>query len=109
MKPLTIISISKSDMSRPDQESSEAISVAMRSVKSGDCSELEKFSLSVLEKTVYQLGNRDINSGYRKVITDRISELKTRSDVVDVKPSCCGIGVNLNEVWWRLRRRSAKK
>ncbi len=85
------------------------MSTAMRYVKSGDRSELEKFSLSVLKKADYQLSNRDIGSGYRRAITDRISELESQSDVIDAKPNFYGFGVNLNEAWRRLRRWWEKK
>ncbi len=92
-----------------DKESQEVISAAMRYVKSGDRSELERFSLSVLRKADYQLSNRDIDSGYRRAITDRISELDSPPDVIEAKPNIYGIGINFNEVWRRIRQWWAKK
>jgi hypothetical protein len=92
-----------------DQESQEVMSAAMRYVKSGDRSELERFSLSVLRKADYQLSNRDSGSGYRRAITDRITELESRTDVIEAKPNFYGLGVNLNEAWRRLRQWWTKK
>ena len=96
-------------MAGRDKESQEVMSIAMRYVKSGDRSELEKFSLPVLKKADYQLGNRDIGSGYRRAITDRIDELESCSDVIDVKPNFYGLGMNFNEAWRRLCRWWKKK
>ena len=69
-------------MTQRDSESQEIMAAAMRYVKSGDRTELESYSLSALKKADYQLGDRDINSGYRESIKDLISELidNSRSD-----------------------------
>jgi len=98
------ISKGKNKMAGRDKESQEVMSAAMRYIKSGDRTELETFSLSVLKKADYQLGSRDIGSGYRSAITDRITELEPCSDVIDAKPNFYGLGINFNEAWRRLRR-----
>ncbi len=96
-----------------DRESQAVMSAAMRYVKSGDRSELESISLSILRKADYQLGDRDNGLGYRRAIQDRLSELESeakhntsisRPDVVDLKPNIYGLGINLNEVWRRVRQ-----
>lgn len=82
------------------------MAAAMRYVKSGDRSDLEEFSLPILRKADYQLADRDMGSGYRRAITDRIQELESESkkaNIIDVKPSFYGLGINLNEVWRRFK------
>lgn len=99
-------------MAARDEESQKVMAAAMRCVKSGDHSELETFSVSILQKADYQLSGRDESSGYRKAIKDRITELQSKSpqiDVIQIKPSFFGIGVNLNEAWRRLRRWKSNK
>lgn len=100
-------------MAARDQESQEVMSAAMRYVKSGDRSILESFSLPVLRKADYQLGDRDSGSGYRNAIRDRITEIETqernkasvsRPDIVYLKPNIYGFGINLKEVWRRVRQ-----
>ncbi len=94
-------------MAARDEESQRVMGAAMRYVKSGDRSKLESFSLAVLQKADYQLSGRDDGSGYRNAIKDRITELKSKNaqtDVIEIKPSFYGIGVNLNEAWRRVRR-----
>lgn len=90
-----------------DDESRGVMAAAMRYVKSGDRSDLETFSLSVLQKADYQLSGRDEGAGYRNAIKDRITELKSinaQTRVIEIKPSFYGISVNLSEAWRRLRR-----
>lgn len=105
-------------MAGRDEESQKVRTAAMRYVKSGDRSELETFSLPVLEKADYQLSNRDNGSGYRRAISDRIAELKSKTEedssakqtnVVDIKPSFYGVSVNLNELCRRARQWLSKR
>ena len=94
-----------------DNESQKIIGAAQRYIKTNDRSDLESFSLELLTKANYQLGNRDINSGYRKALSDRIEELKCTNkpnDIIDIKPNFYGIGFNLNEVLRRLKSLFAK-
>ncbi len=94
-------------MAARDEESQRVMVAAMRYVKSGDRSELETFSLVVLQKADYQLSGRDDGSGYRNAIKDRITELQSinaQTDVIEIKPSFYGVGVNFNEAWRRVRR-----
>ncbi len=63
-------------MARRDEESKEVIGSAMRFVKTGDRSDLESYSLSVLKKADYQLGNLDKGEGFRAAISDLIKELE---------------------------------
>jgi len=94
-------------MAGRDEESQRVMAAAMRYAKSGDRSELETFSLSVLRKADYQLSDRDSGSGYRAAIKDRITELgrkeERNTDVLEVKPSLYGVSLNLNEAWRRGR------
>ena len=93
-----------------DKESQAVRTAAMRYVKYGTREELEAFSPAALRKADYQLGALDMGWGYRKAITDRIAELESdddeiqiqESDVVDIKPNFFGIGLNLNELWRRI-------
>jgi len=62
-------------MPNRDEESQAIMAAAMRFVKSDDRSDLESYPLALLKKADYQLGNRDIGSGYRKAVTDLITEL----------------------------------
>ena len=96
-------------MSGRDNESQEVMSAAQRYVNSGIRSDLDRFSLSILRKTDYQLGQLDMNTGYRKAIQDRIKELEKehiQASVIEVKPNIYGLGINLNEAlrrfkaWW---------
>ena len=98
----------KENMAGRDEESQRVMAAAMRYVKSGDRSELETFSLSVLRKADYQLSDRDSGSGYRAAIKDRIAELEPTerkdTDLIEIKPSLYGVTLNFNEGWRRLRR-----
>jgi len=105
-------------MAGRDKESQAVMAAAMRYVKSGDRSELDVYSLASLQKADYQLGNRDVGSGYRRAIADRISELEAKTaegreyapaDIVDVKPNFFGLGINFNEAWRRVRQRWKKR
>jgi len=106
-------------MAGRDEESQRVMAAAMRYVKSGDRSELEAFSLSVLRKTDYQLSDRDKGSGYRSAIKDRITELESKNekdispkkdvsnnqaDVIEIKPNFYGLGINFNELCRRVRQ-----
>ncbi|HEY5994835.1 MAG TPA: hypothetical protein VIU46_09595 [Gallionellaceae bacterium] len=93
-------------MSKRDAESHQVIGAAQRYVKYGDRSDLEAFSLPILQKTIYQLGNLDTRSGYRSAIEDRIKELSAENEkapLIEVKPSFHGVGLNLNEAWRRIK------
>ena len=101
-------------MAGRDDESQRVMAAAMRYVESGDRSELETFSHSVLRKADYQLGNRDNGAGYRAAIKDRIAELdeprnEKDTDVIEVKPNLYGVGINVNEAWRRVRRWLSKR
>ncbi len=99
-------------MSKRNAESREVIGAAQRFIKYGDRSDLEVFSLPILQKTIYQLGNLDIGSGYRNAIEDRIKELTVENDkaiLIEVKPSFYGIGINVNEACRRLMAWLKKK
>jgi len=100
------------------------MAAAMRYVESGDRSELETFSISVLRKADYQLSNRDNGSEYRNAIKDRIAELEKKNekdistnkdvpssqpDVIEIKPNVYGVGINFNELWRRARQWLSKK
>ncbi len=101
-------------MAGRDEESQAVMAAATRYVKHGDRSELEGFPLPTLQKADYQLGDRDSGSGYRRAITDRITELQQTDDqnadhsqhanVVDLKPNFYGVGLNLNEAFRRFRQ-----
>ena len=67
-------------MAGRDQQSQEIMSAAMHYVKNADRTKLEYYDLSALKKTDLQLGGADINSGYRKAIVERISELESKND-----------------------------
>lgn len=98
-------------MAGRDKESQEIMSAAMRFVRDGDRTDLESYSIELLRKADYQLSDRDIGSGYRRAISDRIEELKgsiSHTDVVDIKPNFFGLGLNLNEAWRRLKSRFSK-
>ena len=107
-----------------DEESQRVMAAAMRYVESGDRSELETFSISVLRKADYQLSNRDNGSEYRNAIKDRIAELEKKNekdistnkdvpssqpDVIEIKPNVYGVGINFNELWRRARQWLSKK
>ncbi len=91
-------------MSKRDAESQQVIGAAQRYVKYGDRSALEEFTLPILKKTIYQLGNLDVGAGYRSVIEDRIRELSVENEkatLVNLNPSFYGVGINLSEAWRR--------
>ena len=100
-------------MAGRDEESQRVMAAAMRYVKSGDRSELEAFSLSVLRKADYQLNDRDNGSGYRAAIKERIAELEPtkeiNADVIEIKPNFYGVGINFNEAWRRAWQWLSKK
>lgn len=95
-------------MAGRDTESQAIMGAAMSFVKSGDRSSLESCTLEALKKADYQLGDRDIDSGYRNAIKDLInereSENENKADVLDLKPNFYGLGINLNEVWRRVKK-----
>ena len=104
-------------MAGRDEESQKVMAAAQRAAKYGDRSELERFSLQVLQKADYQLSDRDQGSGYRRALSDRIAELKLAANVkatkkpsvVQVQPSFYGISIDFNELgrrvsrWWKSR------
>ena len=61
-------------MAKRDEEANKVISTAMRFVKTGDRSDLELFTLPILKKTIYQLGDLDKGTGFRDAIEDLIKE-----------------------------------
>ncbi|WP_020411180.1 hypothetical protein [Microbulbifer variabilis] len=69
-------------MAGMDRESQEIMSAAMRFIKVGDRKNLESYSLDLLKKADYQLGNRDMKVGYRRAISDRIDELEGGGSVL---------------------------
>jgi len=95
-------------MAGRDEESQAIMGAAMGFVKSGDRSTLESFSLEALKKADYQLSDRDVDSGYRRAIKDLINEREStnenKADMVDLKPNFYGLGINLNEVWRRVKK-----
>lgn len=91
-------------MAQLDEQSWQVVAAAQRYVKTGDPSELRGFSLVILKKAEYQLGERDLNAGWRKAIQDFIAELANAPDVLEVKPEAFGIKLNVNEVLRRVVR-----
>lgn len=67
-------------MASRDKTSQEIISAAEQYVKYSDRTKLESYSLADLKKADMQLGKADVNSGYRKAITERISEIVSNSE-----------------------------
>ena len=93
-------------MSSRYRESQEIIRAATIYAHGGERAELESYSLELLKKADFQLDSRDVHSGYRKAISERISELehlKNKTDIIDVKPNFFGLGINLNEGWRRFK------
>jgi len=64
-----------------DSVSQKIMSAAMTFVKTNDRSALESFTLSDLKKADQQLGDRDLDKGYRSVIKELISELEDKSEI----------------------------
>lgn len=85
-------------MAQLDKQSWQVVAAAQRYVKTGDSSEIQEFDIAALKKTDYQLGNNDVNAGWRKAIQDRIAEKENAPEVLEVKPEAFGIKLNLNEL-----------
>jgi len=91
-------------MSRPDQQSWQVVAAAQRYVRTGNSSEMREFDVAALKKADYQLGDRDVNAGWRKAIQDFIKEKENSPEVLEVKPEAFGIKLNVNELFKRVRR-----
>lgn len=61
-----------------NEEAWNVITAFQRYMKSGDDSEIKSYSISVLRSTDEQLGNRDVNAGWRITIQNRINELQQK-------------------------------
>jgi hypothetical protein len=91
-------------MSGRDEESQRVIAAAQRLVKTGDSSKLDEFDLKALKKADYQIGNRDVNSGWRKAIQDAISSLENQAEIIEAKPGMFGFSLNLKSIYKKLRK-----
>ncbi|QOJ19447.1 MAG: hypothetical protein HRU77_01295 [Gammaproteobacteria bacterium] len=89
-------------MAQLDEESWKIVAAAQRYEKSGDPSELNEYDLSALKKADYQLGNRDVNTGWRKAIQDLIHDIESTPEIIEAKPGAFGITLNLNAFIKRL-------
>ena len=89
-------------MTGRDGESQRVIAAAQRFVKTGDSSELGEFDINALKKADYQLGNRDVNSGWRKAIQDTIYSLENQPEILEAKPGMFGFSINLKSIYKRL-------
>ena len=65
---------------------------------------MREFDVAALKKADYQLGDRDVNAGWRKAIQDFIKEKENSPEVLEVKPEAFGIKLNVNELFKRVRR-----
>lgn len=90
-------------MSRVNEETLKVMAAAQRFVKSGDPIELRKFNLETLKMADYQLGERDVNAGWRKAIQDDIKKRECVPEIVEIKPEVCGVKVNINELLRRAK------
>ena len=91
-------------MSRLDEQSWQVVAAAQRYVRSGNSSEMREFDVAALKKADYQLGDRDVNTGWRKAIQDFIKEKENSPEVLEVKPEAFGIKLNVNELFKRALR-----
>jgi hypothetical protein len=57
-------------------EAKKVVAAFQRYKKTGDKAQIEDYPIEELRQTNYQLGNRDVNAGWRLAILDRISELE---------------------------------
>jgi hypothetical protein len=91
-------------MSRLDEQSWQVVAAAQRYVRTSNPSEMREFDIATLKKTDYQLGDRDVNAGWRKAIQDFIREKENSPEVLEVKPEAFGIKLNVNELFKRALR-----
>lgn len=91
-------------MSRLDEQSWQVVAAAQRYVRTGNSSEMREFDVATLKKTDYQLGDRDVATGWRKAIQDFIKEKNNAPEVLEVKPEAFGIKLNVNELFKRVLR-----
>ena len=62
----------------PNNRDSEIVAAFQRYLASNDAGEIDAFSLQELRSVDEQLGERDINTGYRIAIQNKISDLKLK-------------------------------
>jgi hypothetical protein len=62
----------------PNSRENEVVAAFQRYLASSETSEIDAFSLHELHSADEQLGERDINSGYRIAIRNKISDLKLK-------------------------------
>jgi hypothetical protein len=80
----------------------EVVAASQRYVRSGDSAELDEFDLSALKKADYQLGERDVNAGWRKAIQDSIRDRENAPEIVEIKPSVFGVSIDVAELFRRV-------
>jgi len=91
-------------MSQLDEQSWQVVVAAQRYVRTGNPSEVREFDVTALKKADYQLGDKDVNTGWRKAIQDFIKEKEDSPEVLEVKPEAFGIKLNVNELFKRALR-----
>ena len=62
----------------PDIRTNEIVAAFQRYLTSNDTSEIDAFSLQELRSADEQLGERDVNAGFRIAIKNKISDLKLK-------------------------------
>jgi hypothetical protein len=62
----------------PDIRTNEIVAAFQRYLTSNDTSEIDAFSLQELRSADEQLGERDVNAGFRIAIHNKISDLKLK-------------------------------
>lgn len=89
---------------QPDKESWEIIAAAQHYVKTGNRSRLNTYGLEAFKKADYQLGTRDINEGWRRVIRDLIHSIENTPEILEIKPGIFGVNLNVNALSKTIKR-----